>query len=547
MYVTMKFLFLISIFVIRHVRSNNLRLDPLVDSNAGLIRGLRASDGDYSMFLGVPFAKVNENNPFGISVPYEKFEGVYEAYDDSLMLCPQYGSSEGNVGNINCLYLNIYVPNSASTQNRVPVMAWIHGGSFATGSGRKIEFGPKYLLKQDIILVTINYRLGPYGFMCLDIPEVPGNQGLRDQLLALRWIRDNIGAFGGDISKITLFGESAGSISVDFHLLSDSENLFNRVIMESGTSLATRIMQTPDEPDKFAPIKIAEFLGFETDSVTDALNYLAQTDSNSVISAARALNMIFKPCVEQEFDNVEPFLTKHWISAKIPKARGLPILIGFNNKERLYEYVNEGPEYFEGFTLIRDKLKSMFTFDENELAELENIIHHFYMGDEKISINLIEEIAKFDTDFTYSQPIQRSIRKYMESSSGNIYYYMFSYSGGRNYNKISLNSTVEGALHADELGYLFDMPFLTEENPQDVLVLNRMTTMWANFAKYGDPTPETSDLLPVTWTPLTKDNYYYLSIDSELSLKSRPLNDRVAFWDLFYKMNNEAQKGFEEI
>ncbi|XP_059061157.1 acetylcholinesterase-like [Achroia grisella] len=535
MHVNMKLQFVILIFALQYVHSKILRLDPLVESNAGLIRGLHASDGDYSMFLGIPFAKINESNPFGISTPQERFEDVYEAYDDSLMLCPQY-QSEIVLGNINCLYLNIYVPNSASSQNRLPVMVWIHGGAFATGSGRRSEYGPKYLLKQDIILVSINYRLGPYGFMCLDTPEVPGNQGLRDQLLALRWINENIQAFGGDISKITLFGESAGSISIDFHLLSSNENLFNRAIMQSGTSIASNTLQTPGA-DEFAPIIIAEFLGFQTDSVTEALDFLTSTDSNLVISASKALNLVFKPCVEKEFSDVDPFITESWINAPVPKAKGVSILIGFNNKERWFEYANKEPEYFEDLNLIHNKLEHAFAFDDNELAEMANIVQHFYLGDEKISNELKDEIGNFDTDFTYSHPIQRSIRKYIESSSGNIFYYMFSYSGGRNFYKVSLNLTVEGAIHADDLGYLFDISYLSEENPNDIVVLNQMTTMWANFAKYGDPTPDTTELLPIKWTPLTKDNYYYLNIDLELSVKSRPLHARIAFWDLFYKLN----------
>ncbi|XP_026749534.1 acetylcholinesterase-like [Galleria mellonella] len=542
MYVTIKLLIVVLIFVLRYVRSNNLRIDPLVDSNAGLIKGLRASDGDYSMFLGIPYAKVNESNPFGVSIPQEKFDKVYEAYNDSLMLCP-HSSEMGIVGNINCLYLNVYVPNSASSQNRLPVMIWVHGGAFMTGSGKKSAFGPKFLVKQNIILVTINYRLGPYGFMCLDIPEVPGNQGMKDQLLALRWVKNNIEAFGGDVNKITLFGESAGAISVDLHLLSVHDNLFNKVIMQSGTALAATVLETPD---KMAPIKIAEFLGFKTESVLEALNFLTLTDSTLIIAASTNLNMIFKPCVETEFSNVEPFILKPWINENTRKVRGMPILLGFNNKERWFEYATKQSEYFDNLNVIHDKLVQTFAFNESKLTEMENIIHHFYMGDSKMSIELRDKIGDFDSDYTYIHPIQRSIRQYIENVPENIFYYMFSYSGKRNYNKVTLNVTEEGAFHADEIGYLFDLSFLPEDNPEDLVIVEQMTTMWANFAKYSDPTPATSELLPVKWTPLTKDKWYYLNIDSKLAMGSRPLNERMAFWDLFYETNKKEQKGYEE-
>ncbi|XP_059061195.1 cholinesterase 2-like [Achroia grisella] len=543
MAVKMRLIFSI-IFIIQYynVECSKLRLDPLVESNAGLIRGLQASDGDYSMFLGIPFAKVNESNPFGISTPQEKFDDVYEAYDDSLMLCPQYQSSNIKVGNVNCLFLNVYVPNSAHSQNLLPVMIFIHGGTFTSGSGRKSEYGPKYLVDKNIILITINYRLGPYGFMCLDTPEVPGNQGLKDQVLALRWVKDNIGAFGGDVNKITLFGRSAGGISIDLHLLSEHDNLFNRVIMQSGTSLASRVLQTPDKPDKTAPLKIAEYLDFKTDSVSDALNFLAQTDTHLVITTARTLNMVFKPCVETVFNDVEPFITKPWTDAEFTKIKGMPILIGFNNKERSSEYARKDEKYFEGLNVIHDKLNESFNLDNDDLANMKNIIQHFYFGDEKISIDLIDEIGDFDSDYTYIHPIQRSIKKYIESSPENIYYYMFSYSGGRNFYRARYNVTGEGAFHTDEIGYLFDVSFLPEDNVNDLILLEQMTTMWANFVKYGDPTPATTDLLPVKWTPLTKDKWHYMNIHSQLSMESRPLNSRMAFWDLFYKLNEDASR-----
>ncbi|XP_026749533.1 bile salt-activated lipase [Galleria mellonella] len=543
MYVELQLRFLILLTTIQCIQCSDLLKGPLVNSNAGLIRGLQASDGDYSMFLGIPYAKVNESNPFGVSIPQERFEEIYEANNDSLMLCPQYKkSSNTTVGNINCLYLNVYVPNVASLQNRLPVMIWIHGGAFMTGSGRKLTYGPKFLVKQNIILVTINYRLGPYGFMCLDIPEVPGNQGMKDQLLALRWVKNNIEAFGGDVNKITAFGESAGAMSVDLHILSVHDIIFNKVIMQSGTALASTILV---KPDKLAPIKIAKFLGFKTESVPEALNFLVTTDPNLIIAAVNSLDMLFKPCVETKFSNVEPFILKSWINANPKRVRGMPILLGFNNKERLYEYVTKPAEYFDNLHVIHDKLVQTFTFNESKLTKMENIIHHFYMGDRKISIKVRDEIGDFDSDYTYIHPIQKSIRHYIKNSPKNIFYYMFSYSGKRNFNKVTLNVTEGGAFHGDEIGYLFDASFLPEDNQEDLVIVEQMTTMWTNFAKYGDPTPATSEPLPVKWTPLTKNKWYYLNIDSELAMGSRPLNERMAFWDLFYETNKKEQKGYD--
>lgn len=101
-------------------------------------------------------------------------------------------------------------------------MFWIHGGGFTSGSGNSDIYGPHYLIAEDVVVVTINYRLGVLGFLSLDDPklEVPGNAGLKDQVMALKWVQKNIRNFGGDPNNVTIFGESAGGSSVHFLLLS---------------------------------------------------------------------------------------------------------------------------------------------------------------------------------------------------------------------------------------------------------------------------------------------------------------------------------------
>lgn len=115
-------------------------------------------------------------------------------------------------------------------------MVWIHGGGFVGGSGNEESAGPEYLLKKDVILVTLNYRLDALGFLSLDTEDIPGNAGMKDQVAALRWVKKNIKNFGGDPDNITLFGGSAGAACVSYHLVSPmSKGLFNRAIMQSGT------------------------------------------------------------------------------------------------------------------------------------------------------------------------------------------------------------------------------------------------------------------------------------------------------------------------
>lgn len=121
---------------------------------------------------------------------------------------------------------------------KLAVMFYIHGGGFYEGSGDDQQYGPDFLINDNVILVTTNYRLGVFGFMSLGTPEYSGNMGLKDQQLALQWINDNIESFGGDRKRITLFGHSAGSASVHFHVLApSSKGLFNRAIMMSGVAI----------------------------------------------------------------------------------------------------------------------------------------------------------------------------------------------------------------------------------------------------------------------------------------------------------------------
>ncbi|CAF95209.1 unnamed protein product, partial [Tetraodon nigroviridis] len=143
-----------------------------------------------------------------------------------------------------CLYLNIWTPqmNTDSLQSPLPVMIWIYGGAFTTGTSSLDLYDGRYLTKsEDVIVVSMNYRLSVFGFLSLpNNPNVRGNAGLMDQRLAIQWVVDNIAAFGGDPSQITLFGESAGSISVGLHVLSPGSNgLFKRAVMQSLVPTAT--------------------------------------------------------------------------------------------------------------------------------------------------------------------------------------------------------------------------------------------------------------------------------------------------------------------
>ncbi|CAL8125605.1 unnamed protein product [Orchesella dallaii] len=210
-------------------------------ANNGLISGdvkFSREGRPYHSFTGIPFAIVPER--FEPAKPITKpWEGLKKAVEPG-NICTQkeFDGSGPTLGNEDCLNLNVYVPMNNTGKRGFPVMAWIHGGGFTFGDGFQY-YGPRYFMDEDVILVTFNYRLGVFGFLSTGDEVIPGNNGLKDQVLALKWVQENIKAFGGDPAKVTIFGESAGGASVHFQLLTPlAKGLFHRAISQSGSALA---------------------------------------------------------------------------------------------------------------------------------------------------------------------------------------------------------------------------------------------------------------------------------------------------------------------
>lgn len=169
-------------------------------------------------------------------------------------------------GSEDCLYLNVYTPDPVpETSAPLPVMVWFHGGGWQCGSGISSFYGPDFLLDHDIVLVSANFRLGPLGFLSTETLDCPGNNGLKDQLQVLRWVRDNIAAFGGDPQSVTVFGESAGGASVTYHMLSEkSRGLLHRGIAQSGTYYNPWAQPAHKGVAAARAVKLTELVGCDT-------------------------------------------------------------------------------------------------------------------------------------------------------------------------------------------------------------------------------------------------------------------------------------------
>ncbi|XP_041983339.1 bile salt-activated lipase-like [Aricia agestis] len=505
----------------------------VVQTKVGPISGLKATDGDYIMYLGIPYARVNLTNPFGASLPQPKFETTYEANDDSIV-CPQIDEfSKENFGSLDCLRLNIYVPNQAS-KKPLAVLVHFFGGYFRNGSSARRLYGAKFLVRHGLIVITFNYRLGPYGFFCLDTPEVPGNQGLKDQYEALKWIKKNIAAFGGDENNITVLAHSAGAQAAEFHLLSKQPLMFDQVILQSSSALYPQAFKPADYN---LPIRIAKELGFNTNFTHKALQFLAKSDTKSVIDGTRSIEF-FGVCAEKEFPNVFRLVSEHPEFSE-PNLEGLRIVAGFNNNEWLFGYyMDRFRRRFLSPEVFRENLNIVFDLGPR-LDEMEELVRHFYLGDKEVSESTVYIILDFLSDLDFLQPVQRSINK-LHRRGATIYQYLFSYSGQRNWLKNWYSITEAGATHADELAYLFTSDLNKNvPTPEDQVVVDNFTKLWTNFAKFGEPTPDKVGGIPLKWRPITKDSIPYMNIDYNLTLSSRPYHDRIAFWELFYILNEK--------
>ncbi|CAH0403213.1 unnamed protein product [Chilo suppressalis] len=404
------------------------------------------------------------------SLPHPGFATLFYANNPSVK-CPQLFPKENDIVEIQCLRLNIYVPKT--TNKNIPVLVYIHGGGFIIGSAGKYD--AKHLVQHDIIVVTINYRLGPYGFFCLNTDSVPGNQGLKDQVSALRWIKRNIAAFGGDPDKVTIGGES----SVELHLYSENEKLFDKAIIQSGGADAEALFE---EPNNNAAYTLAKTFDPEVKE-QDALKLLSKQHPTEVMEVYRLSRMVLGTCEEREQPNkrVEHFFTANSKALHRPlKVSGTQIMIGYNSKETFAGYVKLPNKGYES-DIFLEKIKNNFRLDEKTMKEAVQSVKSFYLGNKNISKDVMLELIDFTSDFMVNYPVERAVSRFLEQGAL-VYKYLFSYTGNSLYNNIE----GAGVSHLEQLQYLFDLEAEKELKGEDnILMRDRMTALWANFVKYG--------------------------------------------------------------
>lgn len=374
-------------------------------------------------------------------------------------------------------------------------MVFIHGGGFFQHFSTRVFYGPDYLVSKDVILVTFNYRLSVQGFLCLGIKEAPGNAGMKDQVAALKWIQRNIRAFGGDPDNVTIFGESAGGASVSYHILSPmSKGLFHKAIIQSGSSLAAWTLQ-------YNPVacanSVAKVMGFDSEDPYELYKFIVnKSDSELVTTLAPRREgstfmseLLFRPCAETKLQGEEPFLTQlpHDILSQ-GTFNKVPVIIGANAEEGLLFLAVDYDNLVDAVD-FQKALPNDLVFPTDDVEkEIGMQARKLYMGSDNPSVKDKYKLSKVYGEPYFNYHLAEETELLAKTNPYPVYHYLFGYDGNRNMLKKSLKfiSDVEakgGATHIDEVFYIFSqgwIPTLFENE-----MIDKMTIMWTNFAKYG--------------------------------------------------------------
>lgn len=329
------------------------------------------------------------------------------------------------------------------------------------------SYSPEHLLMENVIVVTVNYRLHVLGFMSLPSIGYSGNAGLKDQQMALEWVHENISNFNGDPNNICLFGESAGAACVHLHVLNDkSRSFLSKVILESGTAIGDWVFQKDGEEKTR---RLGKRFGSKGNSDQDHLEalmkakpkdlYITCTQVIDPDERRRNMPIVFKPIIEQESDDA--FITKFPIDIIKEKENqlNLPMIIGVNNGDGMTQTAaaKKKLQDFSSDMVRRIPFSVDVDPDSQEAQKLAKKIEKFYFGNRGLTLQTIPLFVELNTDYYFSVPmtiINEAYAKYQPDCTQFVY--EFGLTSELNFFKKALKmSDVPGACHFDELSYLF--------------------------------------------------------------------------------------------
>lgn len=567
-------LFFCSVFLLSLVPdcSSQTETDLIVHTRTGRVRGIRqpvTDRGFVSAFLGIPFAEPpTEKRRFRPAEPKRPWTGLFEA-NEYPNACYQFvdtsypGFQGIEMWNPNremsedCLYLNVWVPSSVRPHN-LTVMVWIYGGGFYSGSSSLDVYDGRYLAHTEtVIVVSMNYRIGAFGFLALHgSSEAPGNVGLLDQRMALQWVQDNIHFFGGNPKQVTIFGESAGGASVGFHLLSpDSRSTFTRAILQSGVPNCPWASVTPAEARRRATL-LGKLVGCNGGNDTELVDCLRSKTPQELIDQewqvlpwSALFRFSFVPVVDGEVlpDTPEAMLNSG-------NFKDTQILLGVNQDEGSYFLLYGAP----GFSKDNESLISRDDFLEgvklsvphaNDIGLEAVVLQYTDWMDENNGLKNRDAMDDIVGDHNVICPLAHFARTYAQhhalkanvgsgfnlmnsagNAQGGIYLYLFDH-------RASNLAWPEwmGVIHGYEIEFVFGLPLEKRLNYtlEEEKLSRRMMKYWANFARTGNPNEGLSDR-GRRWPLFTVSEQKHVGLNTEqLKIHKGLRNQMCAFWNRF--------------
>ncbi|XP_051955719.1 bile salt-activated lipase-like [Xyrauchen texanus] len=518
-----------------------------VYTEGGMVQGENYAVGllrYMDVFKGIPFAATPGR--FEKPVPHPGWDGVLKTTDYRKRCMQMNLLQNGIMGSEDCLYLNIWIPQGTTVSTNLPVMVFIYGGAFLLGGAEGANFLNNYLYsgqeiadRGNVIVVTLNYRLGTLGFLSSGDSGIPGNYGLWDQHAGIAWVSRNIKGFGGDPNSITIFGESAGAVSVNFQIISPvNKGLIRRAISQSGVALCPWAVNR--NPRAHAE-EIAKKVGCPTDSsmvsclkMTDpkALTLAGNVHLSSSATDPIVHNLYLSPVIDGDFIPDDPGNLFH-------NAAEIDYIAGVNDMDGHIFATLDIPSINNALvsTPVTDVRNLVNALTQDKGPDAGSATFQEYTvgwGDEPSDKDIKKTVVDIETDYIFLVPTQAALYLHADlATTGRTYSYLFSESS-----RIPLFPIWTGADHADDLQYVFGKPFTTPLGyfPRHRDVSKYLISYWTNFARTGDPNNGESSV-PVSWPQFTSTGHQYLEINSSMnkdSVKQMLRTRFVYYWTSVY-------------
>ncbi|XP_065226957.1 esterase E4-like [Planococcus citri] len=540
----MHYLIIATIFAISSVES------LLITVEQGTLNGthLEARNGKlFNAFYGIPYAKPPIGKlRFKPPVKAGPWKGILDATQHPPICIQTLEGTSTIEGTEDCLYLDIYTPLNARKGSNLPVIVYIFGGKFKQGS--TYENGPQNIMQNDVIIVFPSYRLGVFGFLSTGDTVIPGNFGLKDQTLAMKWVQKNIHHFGGDPDRVTLHGHSSGAACVHLHTLSPaSKGLFHKVIIQSGVGSCTIEYFGPD-----VSRAIAKEFGIRVGcpSVTssqDMYECFMNIPPNITASIPEQMyvwdldpDATFRPTIEDK-NAEQAFLTEMPNQARY-QANNIPWLIGITTGEGAFKvarYLNIdndaelAPLINEDYELLFPiTMQYLWNTKVEDLNFISKALRKRYFGNREIGKETDREMTSMYTDAMYGFCTIDAIRTY----PGPKHVYLYNYSGNYSMkvqNCIGNYDKFLGPSHADEVRLFFERQGTIDLiNDEDLRFGDELIKRWINFAYTSDPNSpmKIDETIMGYWKPVTSNRIEYLFIDWNGTMRTDLYKGTYQFW-----------------